>query len=134
MIFNLKKLFIGSTAKNGFQIRIAQEKIHNIKEKKGLFYMTLKENITKISCLSIDWYYLQHHTLPIPPRHFFSFCSYFVVIAIRQIISIAFVAFMWLIEVIFLLEFYYLLFIFIFVSYLGSMMPPCRHSVITRRN
>ena len=36
-IKNEKKVFIGSTAKNGFQIRIVQQKIHNIKEKKGLF-------------------------------------------------------------------------------------------------
>ena len=36
----------GSTAKNGFQIRIVHQKIHNMKEKKALFYMTLKENIT----------------------------------------------------------------------------------------
>ena len=37
----------------------------------------------------------------------------------------------WLIEVIFLLGFYYyiyLLFIFIIVSYLGSMVPPCRYT------
>ena len=40
-----KNVFIGSTAKNGFQIRIVQQKIHNIKEKKGHFYMSLKENI-----------------------------------------------------------------------------------------
>ena len=33
----LKNVFIGSTAKNGFQIRIVQQKIHNIKEKKALF-------------------------------------------------------------------------------------------------
>ena len=32
----------------------------------------------------------------------------------------------WLIEVIFLLGFFYLL--FIFVSYLGSMVHPCRHT------
>ena len=36
-------------AKKGFQIWIVQKKIHNIKEKKALFYMTLKENIT-VSC------------------------------------------------------------------------------------
>ena len=41
-----KNVFIGSTAKNGFQIRIVQQKIRNIKEKKALFYMSLKENIT----------------------------------------------------------------------------------------
>ena len=41
----LKNVFIGSTAKNGFQIRIVQQKIHNIKT--TLFYMTLKENITE---------------------------------------------------------------------------------------
>ena len=35
--------------KNGFQIRIVQQKIHNIKEEKALFYITLKENITKSS-------------------------------------------------------------------------------------
>ena len=44
----LKNVFIGSTAKNGFQIRIVQQKIHNIKENKALFYMPLKENITII--------------------------------------------------------------------------------------
>ena len=30
-------------------------------------------HIIKISCLSIDWYYSQHHTLPILSRHFFFF-------------------------------------------------------------
>ena len=37
----------------------------------------------------------------------------------------------WLIEVIFLLEFYYLfiyLFIFVIVSYLGGMVSPCRYT------
>ena len=33
-----------------------------------------------------------------------------------------------LVEVIFLLGFYYLYLLFIFVSYLGSMMPPCRYT------
>ena len=42
-----KNVFIGSTVKNGFQIRIVQQKIHSIK--KALFYMTLKENITNNS-------------------------------------------------------------------------------------
>ena len=41
-----KNVFIGLTEKNGFQIRIVQQKIHNIKEKKALLYMSLKENIT----------------------------------------------------------------------------------------
>ena len=43
-----KKLFIGSTARNGFQIRIVQQKIHSIKEKRPFLYMSLKENITLI--------------------------------------------------------------------------------------
>ena len=37
-----KNVFIGSTAKNGFQIRIVQQKIHNIKEKKTIFLYDLK--------------------------------------------------------------------------------------------
>ena len=38
-IFNLKKyIFIGSTAKNRFQIRIVQQKMHNLKEKKAIFW------------------------------------------------------------------------------------------------
>ena len=41
-------MFIGSTAKNGFEIRIVQQKIHNIKEK-NFFDMTLKENNTETS-------------------------------------------------------------------------------------
>ena len=32
-----KNVFIGSTAKNGFKIRIVQQKIHNIKEKRPFF-------------------------------------------------------------------------------------------------
>ena len=35
---------------------------------------------------------------------------------------------LWLIEVIFLLGFYYLYLIFIFVSYLGGMVSPCRYT------
>ena len=42
-----KNVFIGSTANNKFHIRIVQQKIHNIKEEKGPFYMSLKENITE---------------------------------------------------------------------------------------
>ena len=38
----LKNVFIGSTAKNGFQIRIVQQKLHNIKENKALFLYALK--------------------------------------------------------------------------------------------
>ena len=33
-----KNVFIGSTPKNGFQIRIVQQKIHNIKEKRPFFH------------------------------------------------------------------------------------------------
>ena len=36
-------------AKNGFQIRIVQQKIHNIKEKRPFFDVPLKENITELS-------------------------------------------------------------------------------------
>ena len=45
-----KNVFIGLTAKKGFQILIVQQKIHNIKEKKRPFFiiMSLKENITQI--------------------------------------------------------------------------------------
>ena len=37
------------TAKNGFQIRIVQQKIHNIKEKKALFLYDLKGKQYQIS-------------------------------------------------------------------------------------
>ena len=40
------RVVLGSTAKNGFQIRIVQQEIHNIK--KFFFYMTLKKNNTII--------------------------------------------------------------------------------------
>ena len=39
-------LGIGSTAKNGFQILIVQQKIHNIKEKRPFFDMPLEANNT----------------------------------------------------------------------------------------
>ena len=39
---------IGPTAKNGFQIRILHQKIHNIKDKKKIVYMPLKLNNTEI--------------------------------------------------------------------------------------
>ena len=41
-----KKRIYRLDLKNGFQIRIVQQKIHNTKEKKALFNMSLKENIT----------------------------------------------------------------------------------------
>ena len=37
-----KQTYIGSTAKNGFQIRIVQQKIHSMKEKKGPFLYVIK--------------------------------------------------------------------------------------------
>ena len=37
------------SAKNGFQIRIVQQKTHNIKEKRPSFDVPLKENITELS-------------------------------------------------------------------------------------
>ena len=57
--------------------------------------------------------------------------SFYIFLFMRSIRSEECRLLCWLIEVIFLLEFYYyiyLLFIFIFVRYLGGMVPPCRHT------